>query len=230
MNPLKDEPVQEDHHNIILICQHQLIREGFEKLCQDDNLYILAGHYPDLDRLKSGDFQTISGLLLICQECNRLQLKKLEQILPGIQLVFPNTRMVMINSEFSRKEKVRMITLGVKGFLSRELTVKAMKKAFKAIMDGETWVSRKLTDGLLSELIREKSALSYSRPEARFRLSRREQEILQAMAAGLSNLEISEKLFISEKTVKAHIHHIFKKMGLKNRTQAVLKALEIQPD
>jgi len=57
-------------------------------------------------------------------------------------------------------------------------------------------------------------------------LTNREIEILQALASGLSNFAISEKLFLSEKTVKTHTHHIFKKMQVKSRTQAAMKAME----
>jgi DNA-binding NarL/FixJ family response regulator len=207
-----------------------MIREGYKKFCQDNDGFIINHTCPDVDKIQNKHFDPLTGLVLICHECNRYQLKNPEQYLPRLSLIFPNAKMAIINSEFSREEKVKLITLGIKGFLSRKLIIENMKKAFTAILDGETWVSRKLTGELLNELIRKKSGRTYSRPENRFRLSRREAEIVQALATGMSNYEISEKLFISEKTVKAHIHHIFKKMGVKSRTQAVIKAFEFQSD
>lgn len=230
MNPGKSNTCHEKSCAIVLICHYMMVREGFEKFCQENPGFIIGHVYPGIDKIQKKYFDSHTDMALICHECNRQQLKNPEQYLPRLSLVFPNAKMVMINSEFSQEEKVKLITLGIKGFLSRKLSIENMKRAFTAILNGETWVSRKLTDGLLNELIREKSGRTYSRPENRFRLSRREMEILQAIATGMSNLEISEKLFISEKTVKAHIHHIFKKMGVKSRTQAVIKAMEFQSD
>jgi len=57
------------------------------------------------------------------------------------------------------------------------------------------------------------------------RLSRREREILQLVADGLSNKEIGRKLFISEVTVKVHLRHIYKKLGVRNRMEAALQAV-----
>jgi DNA-binding NarL/FixJ family response regulator len=98
--------------------------------------------------------------------------------------------------------------------------------AFDAVLKGEFWIPRELTHRLLAELLKKTSEVKYKKPENIYQLSRREIEILQAMASGLSNFEISTKLFISQKTVKAHIYHIFKKMGVKSRTRAIVKAVE----
>jgi ATP/maltotriose-dependent transcriptional regulator MalT len=57
------------------------------------------------------------------------------------------------------------------------------------------------------------------------RLSRREREILQLVADGLSNKEISGKLFISDVTVKVHLRHIYEKLGVRNRMEAALHAV-----
>ena len=101
-----------------------------------------------------------------------------------------------------------------------------MDKAFQAVLDGQMWISRELSQALLRELMDQGTSSQYTKPKNTYNLSNREIEILEIIASGLSNLEISDKLYISEKTVKAHINHIFKKMGVKSRTQAVKKAVE----
>jgi DNA-binding NarL/FixJ family response regulator len=57
-------------------------------------------------------------------------------------------------------------------------------------------------------------------------LTSRENEVLALMAEGLGNAEISQRLFISEKTTKVHVHHIFRKLGVQTRVQAVLALRE----
>lgn len=212
--------------NIILVCQHMMIKEGFENFCREEKSYELLHTYPSVDFIRSTDFNNQAALVLLCTTCNQKRLQQPQKMFSDLQLYFPNARLVMINSQFTDEEKKELLMLGVKGFLPKNIFKDNMKKAFGAIVNGEMWVSRKLTQSLLTTLIQKTADRKYKEPENWYKLSRREVEILQAMASGLSNYEISEKLFISEKTVKAHINHIFKKMGVKSRTQAVLKAVE----
>jgi DNA-binding NarL/FixJ family response regulator len=212
--------------NIILVCHHMMIKEGFDNFCREEPAYNLLHTYSSLDYIKSADFNNQAVLVLICMTCNQKRLRNPQKMFNNLQLFFPNARLVMINSQFTDEEKMELLMLGVKGFLPKNIFRENMKKAFAVIVNGEMWVSRKLTHSLLAKLIRKSSDRKYKEPENFYKLSRREVEILQAMASGLSNLEISEKLYISEKTVKAHINHIFKKMDVKSRTQAVLKAVE----
>ncbi len=211
---------------LVLVCQHMMIKEGFENFCREEKGYTLMHTYPSFEYIKHSDFNNQAALVLLCTTCNQNHLAQPQPMFSRLQLLFPNARIVMINSQFSDEEKMELITLGVKGFLPRNMVKENMKKAFKAVINGELWVSRKLTDSLLTRLIRQTADTKYKKPENWYQLSRREIEILQAMASGLSNFEISDKLFISEKTVKAHINHIFKKMEVKSRTQAVMKAVE----
>lgn len=211
---------------IVLVCQHLMIREGFEKFCLDDGEYTIFKTFHSIDQIGKDDFNPQVGLILICQECNREQLGQSEQSLLRFSLFFPNAQSVIINSESSQEEMTRFIRLGIRGFFPKKFSPENMKKAFQAVLNGETWVSRRLTDGLLTQLIRETTNLNLPDTKNRFDLSGREIEVIRALAAGLSNHQIGEKLFISEKTVKAHIHHIFKKMDAKNRIQAVIKARE----
>ena len=212
--------------NIILVCQHMMIKEGFDNFCREEPAYKLLHTYPSVDYIKAADFNNQAALVLVCTTCNQKRMQNQQKMFSNLNLFFPNARLVMINSQFTDEEKMEMLMLGVKGFLPKNIFRENMKKAFAAIVKGEMWVSRKLTHSLLAKLIQKSADRKYKEPENWYKLSRREVEILQAMASGLSNIEISDKLFISEKTVKAHINHIFKKMGVKSRTQAVLKAVE----
>lgn len=212
--------------NIILVCQHMMIKEGFETFCREETTYNLLHTYPAVDYIKSADFNNQAAIILLCSPCNQKNLTQPQKMFADLHLFFPNARMVMINSQFTEEEKMELLMHGVKGFLPKNIFKENMKKAFESIINGEMWVSRKLSTTLLTKLIQKTGERKYEEPDNWYKLSRREVEILQAVAAGISNYEISEKLFISEKTVKAHINHIFKKMGVKSRTQAVLKAVE----
>lgn len=212
--------------NIILICCHMMIQEGFEKFCRDEPDYHLMHTYHSIDYIKTSDFNHKAALVLVCMTCNQKHLKNPKKILSHLRLYFPNAGILIMNSQYTDTEKIQLIKLGAKGFLPKNLSKEDIKMAFEAVLSGEFWISRELTHRLLAELLEKTSDIKYKKPENIYHLSRREIEILQAMASGLSNFEISNKLFISQKTVKAHIYHIFKKMEVKSRTQAILKAVE----
>jgi len=211
---------------MILVCHHMMIKEGFQNFCRDEPQFSLTHTYHSVDYIKTSDFNNQAGLVLICKTCNQKEIEHPQIMLSRIFPLFPKARLAIINSDFTDKEKIELISLGIRGFLEGNVSREVMRKALKAILNGEYWVSRKLTDSLLTRFIQGAVGQKHKTPDISFQLSRREIELLQAMASGLSNFDISEKLFISEKTVKAHINHIFKKMKVKSRTQAVMKAMD----
>ncbi|BBQ84409.1 TPA: transcriptional regulator CsgD [Kluyvera ascorbata] len=89
-------------------------------------------------------------------------------------------------------------------------------KGLQKVMEGECYFSRKLA----SYLIMHSGNYRYDNSESTI-LTYREKEILNKLRIGASNLEIARALFISESTVKTHLYHLFKKIAVKNRTQAV---------
>ncbi len=213
--------------NIILLCNHILVQGGIENFCRENPTYHLMHCYHSLSYIKSNDFNQQSELLLLCQEClNPMESEDPGKIFFQLRGWFPNARMVMINNNLGETEKILLIKWGVKGFLPENTSMENMKKAFDFVLKGELWISRELTNLLLNHLLDKSSIGEYKKPAHWYELSKREEEILQAMAAGLSNLEISVKFSISESTVKLHINHIFKKLNVKSRTQAVMKAQE----
>ncbi len=96
-----------------------------------------------------------------------------------------------------------------------ELLLKGMSK----IMKDEMWLSRKVAQDYI-EHFRSMSAVTTS--QAYVNLTKREKEIMRLLGHGASNMQIADELFVSENTVKTHLHNIFKKINAKNRLQALL--------
>ena len=214
-------------NNIILIGHHLLFKEGLENFLRENTEYSLLHTYHAFDYVKKSDFNLDAVLLLICASCNQRFLENPKNALGHLKIVFPNAKIVVINCDYDDDKKRELIRRGAKGFLPTNIGKTNLKKALDCILGGQIWISRELSHQLLSELLEDTNPeIIYNKPINTFGLTNREIEILQALASGLSNFAISEKLFLSEKTVKTHIHHIFKKMQVKTRTQAVMKAME----
>ncbi len=215
-----------NRHGFIMVCHHTMIMEAFENFCRENTDFGILHNFHSMDFIKPLPFNSNAELVLLCATCNQNHFARKKELLEQIKMSFPNARPALINCDFGDDEKKDCIKHGVKGFLSKNMEKEMLQKAFYSILGGELWADRKLVHDLLMELLQTSSPEPVPSTESSYRLSRRQVEILKALAAGLSNMEISEQLAISEKTVKVHIGHLFKKIGVKSRTQAVRKAME----
>jgi two-component system nitrate/nitrite response regulator NarL len=104
---------------------------------------------------------------------------------------------------------------GARGILAKSASVEDLLKAVRVVHEGQIWIRRQLITDWLEDLL---SAASTTAAIER-RLSCREQEVLHYAVAGFGNKEVANRLIISEATVKVHLTHIFRKLGLHGRGQ-----------
>jgi len=114
---------------------------------------------------------------------------------------------------------------GARGYLLKDVSLDQLVDAVKTVAAGGSLVAPVVTQRLLSGLERmHNEFVSLDRPDP---LTERETEILRLMAGGYSNKEIANSLGVAEGTVKNHVSNILSKLGVRDRTRAVLKAFEI---
>jgi DNA-binding NarL/FixJ family response regulator len=114
---------------------------------------------------------------------------------------------------------------GAKGYLLKDVSLDELVNAVKTVAAGGSMVKPAVTERLLKGLQNmETDFSSLDRPDP---LTERETEILRLMAGGYSNKEIANSLGVAEGTVKNHVSNILSKMGVRDRTRAVLKAFEL---
>ncbi|KJY83003.1 LuxR family transcriptional regulator [Vibrio galatheae] len=99
--------------------------------------------------------------------------------------------------------------------------VSILLKGMEKIMNDEMWLSRKVAQDYIEHF---RCADVVTTSQTYTNLTKREKEIMRLLGHGASNMEIAEELFVSENTVKTHLHNIFKKINAKNRLQALLWA------
>ena len=118
------------------------------------------------------------------------------------------------------------IKAGAKGYLLKDVSLEQLVGAIQAVAGGGSLVQPAVTQRLLSGLEHMRNDfVSLEKPDP---LTERETEILRLMAGGFSNKEIANSLGVAEGTIKNHVSNILSKLGVRDRTRAVLKAFELQ--
>ncbi len=108
----------------------------------------------------------------------------------------------------------------VKGIFGPKDPLDKVCQGLSAIVKGDNWLPRRLLEQLLTYYkVREKNPIT--EPSIEVELTRREMQVLKVLKDGGSNMEIADSLFISEHTIKSHLYSIFRKLDVKNRTQAM---------
>ena len=121
---------------------------------------------------------------------------------------------------------------GASGFLLKDVPPNELGQAIRTVARGDAVVSPRITKRLLEEYAQQLPDLSGKAesddafPAVLSGLTGREREVLIAVAEGLSNVEIGDRLFVSEATVKSHVGRVLAKLGLRNRVQAVVLAFQ----
>ncbi|MEO5595948.1 MAG: response regulator transcription factor [Lysobacteraceae bacterium] len=117
------------------------------------------------------------------------------------------------------------IKAGARGYMLKDVTLEQLVSAIRTVAGGGSLVQPAVTQRLLSGLEHmNNSFVSLEQPDP---LTERETEILRLMAGGFSNKEIANSLRVAEGTVKNHVSNILSKLGVRDRTRAVLKAFEL---
>jgi DNA-binding NarL/FixJ family response regulator len=120
---------------------------------------------------------------------------------------------------------LRGIARGARGYLLKDVTLEQLTAAIRTVADGGSVINPAVTERVLRGI--EKLGAGFEALPVPDALTKREVEIVRMMAAGYSNREIAKACFVAEGTVKNHISSILSKLGVRDRTRAVLRALHL---
>jgi DNA-binding NarL/FixJ family response regulator len=133
---------------------------------------------------------------------------------------------VLVLTTFDLDEYVyEALSLGASGFLLKDASTEELIHAVRVVAAGQALLAPSVTRRLIAGFARRRPADRVG-PEALAALTQREREVLTLVARGLSNAEIAAEMVIADQTVKTHIGRILAKLGLRDRTQAVVVAYE----
>jgi DNA-binding NarL/FixJ family response regulator len=153
------------------------------------------------------------------------------ELLQAMKREWPNVPVIMLSTHENAPYVKRALSDGASGYLLRDATPEDLHRAIDAaISGGGDLLSQRAIQMLFEDLAsssRSSAGIAGSSPLAAYNLTQREHDILALLSEGRSNRSIAQNLYLSEKTVKAHLAANFRKLGVTNRTQAAMMAVEL---
>ena len=140
-----------------------------------------------------------------------------------VRNLWPDSRSILFSNTADADEIAELFDQGAWGIFSPSDGMTILRKAIHTVGRGEIWACRQNSSHIIRHLRKTDRRIRKKDPSA---LSSRECQVLSLVAGGLKNKHIADKLCISEQTVKVHLNNIFKKIGVKDRLQAALFAID----
>lgn len=202
--------------NIVIADDHSIVRQGIKQIVEfEDNMKVVGEATNGEDAIK-----------LICELQPHIALVDINMpktngllVLQRLKELSCSSKVIMLTIHADKEYLRQAVKLGTYGYILKDAETKVLVDTINKVYNGEIYIP----SNLASELIRDYDVLSN---EHENNLTEREAEVLTYIAEGMSNKQISAKLFISEKTVKNHISNIFKKLNISDRTQAAIYAIK----
>ncbi len=202
---------------LLLADDHDLLRLGFQALlASHDDLEIIA-------EAASGE-QAYEAVAACNPDLVVLDVRMAQgdglNCLGRLKLEYPDLPVLMISSYDNPTYVARAVALGASGYLLKSSTGEELVEAIRAVAAGESVWKREALRRMTGALATPRLNVDVEVP-----LTQRESEVLQQMALGLTNKEIAQVLGISYETVKEHVQHVLRKVGVADRTQAAVWAV-----
>jgi DNA-binding NarL/FixJ family response regulator len=203
------------------LCRLLALEEDFEVVAQAQDgrevLDVLQQHEPDI-LLLDLKMPGLDGLATL----QRLQIAK------------NKTRVIVLTASDDKNEFVQAMKLGTSGIVLKQTATELLIKSIRKVHAGEIWLDSLTTAAVIRQFVANDEvppamhavpSAPATRERERSPLSQREREIVALVAQGFKNKEMAEKMFISEQTVKNHLHNIFDKLGVSDRLELALYAI-----
>jgi DNA-binding NarL/FixJ family response regulator len=134
-------------------------------------------------------------------------------------------KVIILTASDDKNEFVQAMKLGCAGIVLKQTSADLIIKAIRKVHAGEIWLDAHTTAQVMRQFASAEVANAIGKTRERAPLSAREREIVALVAQGYKNKEMAEKMFISEQTVKNHLHNIFDKLGVSDRLELALYAI-----
>jgi two-component system, NarL family, nitrate/nitrite response regulator NarL len=210
---------------LVIADDHPIVRDGLKKLLLLEDDFEVIGEASDgrevLDKVRDLD----PDVLLLDLRMPNLDGLAALQALPQIN---KRTRVIVLTASEDKNEFVQAMKLGCSGIVLKQTAPDLIVKSIRKVHSGEIWLDSHTTAAVMRQFstgLDNGMGNNGAKGRERSPLSTREREIVALVAQGYKNKEMAEKMFISEQTVKNHLHNIFDKLGVSDRLELALYAI-----
>jgi two-component system, NarL family, nitrate/nitrite response regulator NarL len=204
---------------ILVADDHAIFRDGLRRLLEGDEDVTIVGE-------ASNGAECIKMLAKLKPDILLLDLRMPDKdglaVLEEVNFDSLPTRVIVLTAAEDDRDVIRAMRLGARGVVLKQSAADLLVKSIYRVHAGEIWLDNRITAEVMKAFA--KSSDGGPRREKPL-LSNREKQIVQLVAQGYRNKEMGEKLFISEQTVKNHLHNIFDKLGVSDRLELALYAI-----
>ncbi len=210
---------------IVIADDHPIVRDGLKKLLLLEDDFEVIGEASDgrevLEKVRDLD----PDVLLL-----DLRMPNLDGLgaLQALQEINNRVRVIVLTASEDKNEFVQAMKMGCSGIVLKQTAPDLIVKSIRKVHSGEIWLDSHTTAAVMRQFSTGFEAIGSNgngKSRERSPLSAREREIVALVAQGYKNKEMAEKMFISEQTVKNHLHNIFDKLGVSDRLELALYAI-----
>ena len=214
---------------IVVADDHPIFRDGLCKLLALEEDFEVVAQAQDGRQVLEVLQQSEPDILLL-----DLKMPGLDGLatLQRLQAARNKTRVIVLTASDDKNEFVQAMKLGTSGIVLKQTATELLIKSIRKVHAGEIWLDSHTTAAVIRTFVAaEETPPPQAIPQVAGRdrerspLSQREREIVALVAQGFKNKEMAEKMFISEQTVKNHLHNIFDKLGVSDRLELALYAI-----
>jgi DNA-binding NarL/FixJ family response regulator len=204
---------------VLMADDHVIFRQGVRKLLEEEDDISIVGEAANGNECIHMMAKVRPDILLL-----DLNMPDKDGLTVLEELNFDSlpTQVVVLTATEDDREAVRAMRLGARGIVLKQSASDLLVKSIRRVYGGEIWLDNRITAEVIKAFA--KSSDGEARRDKPL-LSDRESQIMRLVAQGQRNKEIGQNLFISEQTVKNHLHNIFDKLGVSDRLELVLYAM-----
>jgi two-component system, NarL family, nitrate/nitrite response regulator NarL len=210
---------------VVLADDHPIVRDGLRKLLTLEEDIEVVGEASDGREVVQVVQETRPDVLIL-----DLRMPYMDGLatLQALQQLERKVRVIVLTASEDKNEFVQAMKLGCSGIVLKQTAPELIVKSIRKVNSGEIWLDSHTTAAVMRQFASPSEMMNGSGPgkgRERSPLSQREREIVSLVAQGYKNREMAEKMFISEQTVKNHLHNIFDKLGVSDRLELALYAI-----